>query len=182
MKTLISTILVFISLFATAGAQPLPITTPEEVGLSSERLARIKPLMQKHIDDGTTAGILTMIARKGKIAHLEMVGMQDIANQKPISENDVLKTLAVARFVDQENAKILITTAFETLSKDARKKGLLSGANSVMLNATPFEYRKLYSIYPDRAHEQENIKDQIDDTISLLRQLGRAPTDLGVNA
>jgi biotin synthase len=104
-----------------------------------------------------------------------------LASQKPVSQNNVLKALAVARFVDQENAKILITTAFETLSKDARKKGLLSGANSVMLNATPMKYRDLYSIYPDRAHGQEKIQDQIKDTISLLRQLGRAPTDLGVN-
>ena len=105
-----------------------------------------------------------------------------LASQKPVNETDVLKALAVARFVDQENAKILITTAFETLSKDARKKGLLSGANSVMLNATPMQYRNLYSLYPGRAHEGEKIEDQIKDTISLLRQLGRAPTDLGVNA
>ena len=104
-----------------------------------------------------------------------------LAKQKPVSEKEVLKTLAVARFVDQENAKILITTAFETLSKDARKNGLLSGANSVMLNATPIQYRNLYSLYPDRAHQKEKIEDQIKDTISLLRQLGRAPTDLGVN-
>jgi biotin synthase len=104
-----------------------------------------------------------------------------LAKQKPVNEKDILKTLAMIRFIDQENAKILITTAFETLSKDARKNGLLSGANSLMLNTTPMEYREFYSIYPDRAHQEEKINDQIKNTISLLRQLGRAPTDLGVN-
>jgi len=96
------------------------------------------------------------------------------------SEEEILKTLAIARFIDQEKAKILITTAFETICPSACKKGLLAGANSVMLNVTPDKYRKLYSIYPDRAHQDEPIQTQIDQTIGTLKSLGRAPTDLGV--
>ncbi len=92
----------------------------------------------------------------------------------------VLKVLAALRFVDYENARILVTTAFETLDPEARKKGLLAGANSVMLNITPLEYRRLYDIYPDRAWREAGIEEQIDKTIALLQSLGRAPTDLGV--
>lgn len=99
---------------------------------------------------------------------------------KPPKPEDVLKALAVSRFVDPTNAKILVTTAFETLDPQARKKGLLAGANSVMLNVTPLEFREKYSIYPDRAYIKESIADQIKETIGLLRSLGRAPTDLGV--
>ena len=98
---------------------------------------------------------------------------------KPPDESLILKTLAVGRIVDT-NAKILVTTGFETLSPAARKKGLLAGANSVMLNVTPMQYRRLYSIYPNRAHEDEELPRQIDETIALLRSLGRAPTDLGI--
>ena len=105
-----------------------------------------------------------------------------LENLKPVIEKEMLKVLAVARFVDPQNAKILVTTAFETLSPNACREGLLSGANSVMLNATPFKYRELYSIYPDRAHQTEELNEQIDKTIALLKQLGRAPTDLGVRA
>jgi biotin synthase len=92
----------------------------------------------------------------------------------------ILKVLAVARMVDPENAKIVVTTGFETLDKNARRLGLLAGASSVMLNVTPPKYRKLYSIYPNRAHETETIEEQIAQTLELLYSLGRAPTDLGV--
>lgn len=100
---------------------------------------------------------------------------------RPVMEKEMLKTLALARFIGGKEVKILITTAFETLSKDARKKGLLSGANSVMINVTPRQYRKLYTLYPKRAHDQEDIVNQINDTVSLLRSIGRAPTDLGAS-
>lgn len=102
-----------------------------------------------------------------------------LAKERAPSEEKVLKAMALARFIDN-NAKILVTTALETLSSLTRKKGLLAGANSVMLNVTPLKYRPFYSIYPNRAHESELIDTQIEETITLLRSLGRAPTDLGV--
>ncbi len=102
-----------------------------------------------------------------------------LANEKPVSELEMLKVLAAARFVEPKEARILITTAFETLSSEARKKGLLSGGNSVMINVTPVQYRGQYDIYPNRAYGKEEIQNQIDETLYLLRSLGRAPTDLG---
>ncbi|RLB03449.1 MAG: [FeFe] hydrogenase H-cluster radical SAM maturase HydE, partial [Deltaproteobacteria bacterium] len=97
-------------------------------------------------------------------------------NQPPL-EKEVLKTLALSRLIDAENAKILVTTAFETLSPNARQKGLMAGASSFMLNATPQKYRNLYSIYPNKAHNNEDLSFQIQETISLLQSLGRAPAD-----
>ena len=103
-----------------------------------------------------------------------------LAKKLPPKSENVLKTLAIARLVDPKNAKILITTAFETLSKQARKKGLLAGGNSVMINVTPIKYRKNYSIYPNRANNTKKINTQIQKTLNLLKSLGRAPTDLGM--
>ena len=91
---------------------------------------------------------------------------------------DVVKVLAVARIIDNTQAKILVTTALETLESGAAKSGLLAGANSLMLNVTPLNYRPFYSLYPNRAHQSEDIALQIESTVSLLRSLGRAPTDL----
>jgi len=98
----------------------------------------------------------------------------------PPDRDKVLKTLALMRLYDSVNARILVTTAFETLDKDARKDGLLAGANSVMLNVTPLKYRQHYSLYPDRAHARDEIAAQIEETLAILRSLGRAPTDLGI--
>lgn len=105
-----------------------------------------------------------------------------LANVPVPAEDEVLKTLALARFMAPHDSKVLVTTGFETLNPGARKKGLLSGASSVMLNATPMKYRGLYSLYPNRAHETETIDHQIKETIDLLRSIGRAPTDLSASA
>jgi biotin synthase len=94
-------------------------------------------------------------------------------------KDKMLQVLTLMRFYDPENAKILVTTAFETLDANARKEGLLAGANSVMINVTPLPYRKYYSIYPNRAHADKDISTQINETLAILRSLGRAPTDLG---
>ena len=114
-----------------------------------------------------------------KSLHAEMYSFGPVLPNPPDTDT-VLKVLAVSRLVDPENAKILVTTGFETMNKDARRLGLLAGANSVMLNVTPLKYRRLYNIYPDRAHEEETIEEQIKTTLELLYSLGRAPTDLGV--
>lgn len=94
---------------------------------------------------------------------------------------DILKALAVCRIADANEGKILVTTGFETLEPQARQKGLLAGANSVMLNVTPDRFKHLYSIYPNRAHADEGLQEQIDITLKILRDIGRAPTDLGIS-
>jgi len=103
-----------------------------------------------------------------------------LAGMPSPSVDDVAQMIAVARFTLNPDVKILVTTGFETLSKDARRIGLMAGANSVMLNVTPVEKRALYNIYPDRAHQDDTIDAQVEETIKMLEGLGRAPTDLSV--
>lgn len=92
----------------------------------------------------------------------------------------MFKTIARARLMNPE-AKILVTTALETLGKDdAARQGLLAGANSIMINITPLQYRKFYDIYPERFGVDLDIQEHIDKVIKLLKSLGRAPTDLSV--
>ena len=50
---------------------------PENLGVSSERLALIKPWYQAQADAGALTGAVVAIARNGKIAYLEAVGTQD---------------------------------------------------------------------------------------------------------
>jgi len=69
---------------ATALAGSLPRAKPEEVGMSSERLARIGPAMQQHIDAGEIAGVVTLVARRGRIVHFEAYGYSDIAKRTPM--------------------------------------------------------------------------------------------------
>ncbi len=102
-----------------------------------------------------------------------------LANTKVSNTNSVLKVIAVSRLINPD-AKILITTALETLDKEGKRRGLLAGANSLMINVTPYRYKVKYSIYPNRFIKDEVISKTIEKTLQLLYSLGRAPTDLGV--
>jgi CubicO group peptidase (beta-lactamase class C family) len=65
-------------------AGSIPTGKPEDVGMSSERLARIGPAMQRAIDAGEIAGVVTLVARRGCIVHFEAYGYSDIAKRTPM--------------------------------------------------------------------------------------------------
>jgi CubicO group peptidase (beta-lactamase class C family) len=73
----------------TTLAGSLPTARAEEVGLSSERLARIGPALQKHIDAGEIAGVVTLVARRGRIVHFEAHGYADIARRTPMRTDHI---------------------------------------------------------------------------------------------
>ena len=52
----------------------LPRAVPEDVGMSTSRLERIAPVMQRWVDAGKIPGALTMIAREGRLVHFEKFG------------------------------------------------------------------------------------------------------------
>ena len=58
------------------GAQPLPLAKPEQVGMSSQRLAKIGAALKKEADDGSFRGAVVMVARRGKLVYQDAVGMQ----------------------------------------------------------------------------------------------------------
>ena len=77
-RTLIFVVAVAIALPALA-ADPLPRATPESVGMSSERLARIGAALRADIDKGRIPGAVVAIARKGKLVYFEAFGYLDKA-------------------------------------------------------------------------------------------------------
>ncbi|MDI7245931.1 MAG: [FeFe] hydrogenase H-cluster radical SAM maturase HydE [Bacillota bacterium] len=70
-----------------------------------------------------------------------------LASRPPGDLSMSLRTLAVARLV-LPLAHLPATTALATLHPDGRRMGLECGANVVMPNVTPLEFRRLYEIYP----------------------------------
>ena len=61
------------------GAQPLPVAKPEQVGMSSQKLAKISQALKKEADDGSFRGAVVMVARKGKLVYQDAVGMQTVS-------------------------------------------------------------------------------------------------------
>ncbi len=70
---------------------PLPLAEPEEVGMSSERLSRIRPAMQKFIDSEIDPNFNTMIIRHGKIVYYEAQGFMDIESKKPVQKDTMYR-------------------------------------------------------------------------------------------
>lgn len=78
--------------------------------------------------------------------------------QIPGDELTVYKVVALTRLVCPES-NIPSTTALATINKlDGREQGLQRGANVVMPNLTPPEYRVKYEIYPDKACVNETAE------------------------
>lgn len=75
----------------------VPRAMPEDVGMSTERLARIKPAMQQWVDAGRIPCALTMIAREGKIVHFEKIGMQDVASAKPVEFDTIFRIYSMTK-------------------------------------------------------------------------------------
>jgi biotin synthase len=79
--------------------------------------------------------------------------------QAPASEEMVYKMVALARIACPD-ANIPATTALATLNRtDGRRQGLRVGANVVMPNLTPREYRSHYQIYPGKACVEETAEE-----------------------
>jgi len=89
---------VFLLSFATAASgQWPPSTAPEDVGLSSERLSRIDSLMQDYIDDGKLAGVVTVVARRGKVAHIRTQGLMDVERGRPMATDAIFRIASMTK-------------------------------------------------------------------------------------
>lgn len=70
---------------------------PENVGVSSERLARIRPVIEKHVADDKIAGALTLIARRGEVVHLECVGLMDRERNAPMRPDAIFRIYSMTK-------------------------------------------------------------------------------------
>jgi len=62
----------------------LPSGDAEALGFDPDRLAQIKPAMQKFVDEGQVPNLVTMVVRKGQIVHLHACGVMDFESQRPV--------------------------------------------------------------------------------------------------
>src|SRR5262245_28850168 len=61
-----------------ATARALPVASSDSVGVSSERLERLHKGMQDFVDRHEVGGVVTLIARDGKVADVHANGFQDV--------------------------------------------------------------------------------------------------------
>ena len=94
----------------------LTLSKPEDAGFSSERLKRIGPVVQSHIEAKDLAGAVTLLARKGKVVHFEAQGNLDFESGKPIRTDTLFRLAsmtkpitAVAVLMMMEEGKLVLS-------------------------------------------------------------------------
>jgi CubicO group peptidase (beta-lactamase class C family) len=85
------------SVAAVAWAADLPTAAPEEFGLSSERLARIGPVIQGEIEKGQYPGAVILVARKGKVVYFESFGKLDPASERPMTKDAIFRLYSMTK-------------------------------------------------------------------------------------
>src|SRR5436190_4580181 len=78
-------------------AQALASATPESVGMSTERLQRLHKGMQGFVDRHEVGGIVTLIARDGKIVDVHAVGFQDVEKSVPMKTDTIFRIASMSK-------------------------------------------------------------------------------------
>jgi CubicO group peptidase (beta-lactamase class C family) len=82
-----------------AGPDALPRSAPEAVGLSPAKLSEATDLLKRYVAEGKIAGAVAAVARKGKLAYLEPVGVQDLETGRPMTDGSMFRIYSMTKSV-----------------------------------------------------------------------------------
>jgi CubicO group peptidase (beta-lactamase class C family) len=88
------------------------IASPEAVGMSSVRLARIRPVMESYVNERGIAGISTLISRRGRVVHAEQFGFRDKEAGSPMTADAIFRVYSMT--------KPIVSTALMMLHEEGR--------------------------------------------------------------
>ena len=97
-------------------AQELESASPEEVGVSSDRINRLTNVMQEYVDQNKMSGAVALVARKNKIIYYNAVGKSDLENDRIMNKDAIFRIasqtkaiVSVGIMILQEEGKLLIS-------------------------------------------------------------------------
>ncbi|HEV2215027.1 MAG TPA: serine hydrolase domain-containing protein [Terracidiphilus sp.] len=71
--------------------------SPESVGFSSARLKNLHAIMQQAVDQKRIAGIVTILARHGKIVDYRTYGVSDLASGAPMRKDEIFRDFSMTK-------------------------------------------------------------------------------------
>ena len=80
---------------------------PEDVGMSAERLERITAVTQRYVDEKKLAGVATLVARRGKIVHFEVVGQRGAEDDRPLTKDALFRIYSMTKPITAVAAMML---------------------------------------------------------------------------
>jgi CubicO group peptidase (beta-lactamase class C family) len=70
---------------------------PEAAGMSSERLNRVNEMVGRYIASGEITGAVTLVARNGRVVHLQAHGLMDAAAKKPMQKDTIFRVASMSK-------------------------------------------------------------------------------------
>jgi CubicO group peptidase (beta-lactamase class C family) len=99
----------------------IAMTKAEDVGMSAERLKRIHPMIQSHLDGRDFSGAVTLVARKGKVVHFESHGFADVESKKPMANGTLFRLASMTKPVTAVSILMLMEEGKLVLSDPVSK-------------------------------------------------------------
>src|SRR5437773_6978295 len=148
-------------------AQALPTASPEEVGLSKERLGRIAPALARQIEAKSFPGAVAMVVRKGKIAYFETVGQLDPKTSAPMPKDAIFRLYSMTKPFTSVAAMMLVEEGRIVLSDPVSKYLPSLGKLEVSVpRFDPDTGKAVYALIP--AEREMTIQDLLRHTSGLV--------------
>ena len=78
-------------------SRDLALAKPTEVGLRADGMEALSAAMGKLVEDGELAGVVTAVARRGKLVHFETIGKQDIERDTPLAKDSIFRIHSMSK-------------------------------------------------------------------------------------
>jgi CubicO group peptidase (beta-lactamase class C family) len=114
--------------------------------MSSQRLGRIRPVVEQFVSEGKIAGAVTLVMRRGKAVHLEAVGNMD--DGKPMREDTIFRIASMTKAVTSVAVMMLIEEG-KLLLADPVSKYIPEFKGAQV--ATPSTDRQSYTLAPAKS-------------------------------
>jgi len=89
--------------------------------IDAERLARIPERMKSFVDRGRAAGMVTLLAHKGKVIQQLAIGVQDLESQKPMKEDTIFQIASMTKPVTCVGIMILAEDGLLSIADPVEK-------------------------------------------------------------
>ncbi|MGO9329092.1 MAG: serine hydrolase domain-containing protein [Steroidobacteraceae bacterium] len=99
----------------------LPCAAPEELGLSSARLDRLRQVMRRETERGRVPGAVALVARRGRIAYFESCGERDPVKGVPMSKDTIFRIYSMTKPIVSAAAMMLWEEGRFLLNEPIRK-------------------------------------------------------------
>ena len=89
--------LLLVLLTCAAGAADLPTAKPESVGMSTQRLGKLRSEMQALVDRNQLPGVVTMVAKDGKVVEFDVAGKRDVESGAPLQKDSIFRIYSMSK-------------------------------------------------------------------------------------